>query len=145
MCTRTSTQYLQCGHRKYGNTDTSSCQHYNPTLHCCPKNEDVVKKDNRVCPDCEAQLRQTSYYLHFKVQNLGDEHVDYDWSASNSPISSQNSEDYDGNLREMQMEEHFDAMNLNLPTISEEKEKPQGKEKEADVQRWLSKPQDSTR
>lgn len=43
------------------------------------------------------------------------------------------------------MEEHFDAMNLNLPTISEEKEKPQGKEKEADVQRWLSKPQDSTR
>lgn len=120
MCTRKSTRYLQCGHRKYENTDTSSCDYYDPKRYCCPKNEDVVKEDHRLCSDCEAQLRQTSYYLHFKVRNLGDEYVDYDWSAGNSPIFSQNSEDYDERFREMQMEEGFDTMSMDLPTISEE-------------------------
>jgi hypothetical protein len=139
MCTRKSTQYLQCGHRKYGITDTSSCDHYNPRLQCCPKNEDVVKKNHRLCPDCETQLRETSYYLHFKVRNLGEEYVDHDWSAGNSPISSQNSEDYDERYRELQMEEKFDNMNMGLPVISEEDEIPKRIEDVGTVRLKLSK------
>lgn len=120
MCTRKSTQYLQCGHRKYEHTDTSSCNYYDPKRHCCPKNDDFVKENHRLCPDCDAQLRQTSYYLHFKVQNLGDEYVDYDWSDGNSPIYSQNSDDYDERFGEMQTEESFNTLSMDLHTISEE-------------------------
>jgi hypothetical protein len=130
---------LQCGHRKYGSTDTSSCDYYNPKLQCCPKNDDVIKKNHRLCPNCEVQLRETSHYLHFKVRNLSDEYVDYDWSADNSPISSQNSEDYDERYREMQMENSLITMDLDLPTILEEEEKPKRIEKLGGVRVQLSR------
>jgi hypothetical protein len=139
MCTRKSTQYLQCGHRKYGNTDTSSCDYYNPKLQCCPKNQDVIEKNSRLCSDCVAHLQETSYYLHFKVRNLGDEYVDYEWSADDSTISSLHFEDYDERYQKFRIDGDLDSMEMNLPAITEEEEIVKPIENVGDVRHRLPK------
>jgi hypothetical protein len=122
MCLLDWDRYVQCGHRKLKSTDSSSCSYYNPELHCCSKNNNKYKEHGRLCPDCEAQLRQTSSYLHFKVRNLGDEYVDYDSYNSSSTISSQDSDDYNERYRKLQMEDTHDSMDLHA--IAEEEERP---------------------